>query len=229
MNADAQLIIVAAGMGTRLSHPLPKALVPISGTPLIVHTLQAFETSCLTHSAIIVYPKAHQKDFQDALDTAFPKNTCTLIAGGQERADSVANGLKALSPSTTIVLIHDAARPFIEQPTIHASIDTARRDGAATVASACKDTVLEADPNGHLRNTPDRTTLRLCQTPQVFQRSIIEAAYASPTPDAITDDATRVHRMGIPVTIIECSDTNIKITTPQDIEYAEFLLEKKTP
>lgn len=226
MNSDAQLIIVAGGIGIRLGYPLPKALVPIAGTPLIVHTLNAFVESTLNQTAIIVHPEKYRDEFEMALQSAFPHNTCSLVTGGEERDDSVAKGLAALADATAIVLIHDAARPFTEHTIIQESIDVARRDGAATVVCDCKDTVLQADENEHLLTTPDRSTLRMCQTPQVFKRAIIESAYASPASSAITDDATRVHSMGVPVSLVKGTDRNIKITTQQDVEYAEFLLEK---
>lgn len=226
MNADAQLIIVAGGMGTRLGHSLPKALVPINGTPLIVRTLQAFSESTLAQSAIIVHPVDFLNEFTTTIHAAFPNHACTFVAGGEERIDSVALGIASLSSNTTMVVIHDAARPFVQHATIQESIDVARRTGAVTVACACTDTVLQIDDQKQLLETPDRSTLRLCQTPQVFRRDIIESAYASSPLPGITDDASLVQRMGIPVTVVESSNLNIKITTPQDIEYAEFLMEK---
>ena len=226
MNADTQLIIVAGGMGTRLGHPLPKALVPINGTPLIVRTLHAFQDSNLALSAIVVHPADFYDEFIQIIEAVFPTHTCTFVAGGEERSDSVAQGLASLSSNTTIVVIHDAARPFIQPSTIQEAIDVAKRDGAATVACGCTDTVLQVDSQGHLLDTPERSTLRLCQTPQVFRRGIIESAYKTAQPPKATDDASLVQHMGIPVTVVESSDSNFKITTPQDIEYAEFLIGK---
>lgn len=226
MNADVQLIIVAGGMGTRLGHALPKALVPLADTPLLVHTIMAFQECELAHTAIIVHPAGYGDTFSEQLDTAFPGHRMTLIEGGQEREDSVANGLAALSPTSSIVAIHDAARPFIENQTILSAIDTARDYGASTVACACKDTVLQVNEALQLSSTPDRSSLRMCQTPQVFQRTIIEQAYKKTADGPITDDATRVQQLGHSVVVVEGSDKNIKITTPQDIEYAEFLLAK---
>lgn len=226
MNADVQLILVAGGMGTRLGHALPKALVPINGTPLIVRTLQAFEDAQLAQSAIIVHPADFREAFAHAVEATFPEHTCTLIAGGAERSDSVRQGLAVLSSTTHIVLIHDAARPFVTHSAIEASIETARRDGAVTVACACKDTVLQVDEHDKLRETPPRSSLRLCQTPQAFQRDIIESAYSASSGIELTDDASLVQKMGVPVSVIDSSERNIKITTPQDIEYAEFLLKK---
>ena len=226
MKAKTQLIIVAGGLGTRLKHSEPKALVPLVDSPLLIHTLNAFQSLDLTKDAIIVYPGGHESAFAGVLKTDFPDGNLTLVAGGKERYDSVALGLKKLSPDTEIVLIHDAARPFIQEQTVRDVLDAAIQFGAATIAMRCKDTILQANADGFLEDTPDRSRLWACQTPQVFRREIIEKAYASPKPTTITDDATLVCQSGVPVHIVESSHTNLKITTPNDLRYAEFLITK---
>lgn len=226
MTEKTQLILAAGGLGTRLKFPEPKALVPLAGSPILVHTLKAFQSIGLIEDAIILYPEGHEAAFAEALGAAFPNANLTLAAGGKERHDSVARGLITLSQDTAIVLIHDAARPFVQAQTIQATIDAAAQCGAATAAARCKDTILQADEEDFLGDTPERKTLWACQTPQVFRREIIEKAYASPIPMTTTDDATLVHRSGVPVRIVESSDTNLKITTPNDLQYAEFLLAK---
>jgi 2-C-methyl-D-erythritol 4-phosphate cytidylyltransferase len=201
MKAKTQLIIVAGGLGTRLKHSEPKALVPLVDSPLLIHTLNAFQSLDLTKDAIIVYPGGHESAFAGVLNTDF-------------------------SPDTEIVLIHDAARPFVQEQTVRDVLDAAIQFGAATIAMRCKDTILQANADGFLEDTPDRSRLWACQTPQVFRREIIEKAYASPKPTTITDDATLVRQSGVPVHIVESSHTNLKITTPNDLQYAEFLITK---
>lgn len=225
MKVTSQLIVVAGGLGKRLGRAEPKALVPLGDTPLLCRTLAAFDSFGLTDEAIVVYPEGHESSFQTALDAAFPGKTIHLVPGGAERSDSVWLGLEALSSVTELVVIHDAARPFIGAETIRAVVAAATDFGAATVATRCKDTILQSDETGLLDATPDRSLLWACQTPQVFRRAIIESAYAT-SRDSTTDDATLVHRGGVPVQIVEGPDTNLKITTEQDLHYAAFLLLK---
>lgn len=226
MKAKTQLIVVAGGLGTRLGHAQPKALVEIAGTPMLIRTLLAFQNSDLADETIVVCPNGHEGAFTAVLKQEFENQKFKLVPGGKERYDSVRAGLQCLDPDTEYVAIHDAARPFIQHDTIQAVIDTAQDCGAATVAARCSDTILIADEQQQLDLTPERSRLWSCQTPQVFRRDLIETAYASPTPKAITDDATLVQLNGATVRIVEGPDTNLKVTTPNDLHYAEFLIEK---
>lgn len=226
MDAFPQLILVAGGLGTRMGREEPKALISVGGTPLFVRTLNAFLDAALLDHAIVVYPEGHKVAFRAALDAAFPQNSVQLIAGGAERFDSVRNGLAALDPRCSLVLIHDAARPFIPAATIGEVMEVAFTSGAATVATPVKDTILKVSPEHLLEATPDRSRLWACQTPQVFQRDVIDDAYAVALPSMPTDDASLVRHNGHEVQIVPGPDTNIKITTPNDLNYADFLLEK---
>ena len=226
MKAKTQLIVVAGGLGTRLGHAQPKALVELAETPLLVRTLRAFQDPDLLEGAIVVYPQGHEDAFAAVLKQAFSDRSFKLVPGGKERYDSVRAGLQCLDPDTEFVAIHDAARPFIEHDTIQAALEAAQECGAATVASRCSDTILIADDQQQLDLTPERSRLWSCQTPQVFRRDLIESAYASPTPTTVTDDATLVQLTGATVRIVEGTDTNLKITTANDLNYAEFLIEK---
>lgn len=226
MSEKIQLILVAGGMGTRLGWDLPKALVPLADTPLFIRSLKAFEATGLTREAIVVCPVGYEGLFQEALDTHLSGATVKLIAGGEERYHSVQNGIAALAADTELVAIHDAARPFVQDAVIRAALDSARECGASTVATPCKDTILQGDSEHYLESTPDRNRLWACQTPQVFRRDIIVRAYAGTIPATLTDDATLVRNTGQPVRIVKGPDSNIKITTRQDLDYAAYLLEK---
>jgi 2-C-methyl-D-erythritol 4-phosphate cytidylyltransferase len=226
MLGNKQLILVAGGLGTRLGHSHPKALVLIAGIPLLVRTLSAFQSENLVDNAIVVYPEGFEAEFSDILTSHFPTTSIKLVPGGQERFDSVSNGLEHLTNDTKLVIIHDAARPFIQKETIHKAISTALKSGASTVATPCKDTILQSNDQLILKSTPDRSSLWACQTPQIFRRDIIEKAYSSNKPKKNTDDATLVNEIGVNVIIVEGSDTNIKITTPHDLDYAECLIAK---
>ena len=134
MTEKIQLILVAGGLGKRLGHLQPKALAPLDGSPLLIHALKAFQEAELSERAIVVYPEGYIEAFQEALRAEFEDESIQLVLGGRERYRSVECGLKALSDETEIVMIHDAARPFIKPKTIHAAVNAAFSFGASTVA-----------------------------------------------------------------------------------------------
>lgn len=223
-----QLMIPAAGSGSRLGFSTPKALVNLADDPILVHTLRRFAELNLIDNAIILVPPEQSAQFEESLSRAFPENSIRIVEGGAERQDSVANGLNALDPSTKIVVIHDAARPFVDTAAIQASIEAAVNHGAATLAIPCIDTILQGDAEAMLVDTPDRSHLWACQTPQTFQVDIIRAAHAKAGSENIlyTDDATLVRATGAPVKIVNGSTNNFKITTKEDLAYADYLIKE---
>lgn len=220
-----QLLIPAAGMGTRLGYGVPKALIALGDRPLLVHTLERLAPLGLLGGAIITVPSDHRGAFQDVLSTHFPDVGFTLPDGGAERQDSVRNGLAALSDDTDIVVIHDAARPFVSLESVKASIEAAAESGAATVAVPCIDTILEGDENAYLVSTPDRSRLWACQTPQTFRVDVIREAHdvARREEFLATDDASLVRRLGFQVKLVTGTPLNFKITTPADFAMAEHI------
>lgn len=221
-----QVVIPAGGLGQRLGKPLPKALVPVAGIPLLVRTLLVFESLKLARDAIVVVPENYRDAFRDALLPHFPE--VRLVDGGEARQDSVRLGIAALDSDTKICVIHDAARLFITPEAIQSAIDAAAEMGAATVAIPSVDTILVEDGQGYLKETPDRRQLWACQTPQVFRTEIIRSAHERAVEEAleVTDDATLVKRCGHPVKLIAGSPLNFKLTTPTDLQIAEALIEK---
>ncbi|MGI6140009.1 MAG: 2-C-methyl-D-erythritol 4-phosphate cytidylyltransferase [Candidatus Hydrogenedentales bacterium] len=221
-----QIIIPAAGLGRRLGADQPKALVPLAGKPLILHTLERFAPVAGNTRMIVVHPESWHKEFAAA--TASLHDSIILLPGGLERSDSVEAGLKVLDRDTDIVVIHDAARPFIRLAAVHNAVATAQQEGAATVAIPVSDTILQGDEDAFLERTPDRSRLWACQTPQVFQTHIIKEAYkqAIEIRRAVTDDASLVRLAGFPVKLVEGNAINFKITTPEDIVYAEYLVQR---
>jgi 2-C-methyl-D-erythritol 4-phosphate cytidylyltransferase len=223
-----QIVIPAGGMGQRLGQPLPKALVPVAGVPLLLHTLRRFEPLGLIRNAIIAIPADYRGAFEAALAEAFPGSAIRIVDGGEARQDSVRLGIEALDQDTAICVIHDAARLFITPEEIQAAIDAAVEMGAATVAVPAIDTILVDDGQGFLKETPERRLLWACQTPQVFRTEIIRSAHAQALEDGmeVTDDATLVQRCGHPVKLVTGSPRNFKLTTPTDLLVAEALIEK---
>ncbi len=224
-----QVIIPAGGMGQRLGESLPKALVPLCGVPLLLRTLSAFHPLGLAKTAVVTVPAGHESPIVTLLEAAFPGNQITLVPGGVERQDSVRNALAALRSDTALVAIHDAARPFVSAAVVEASFEAAATHGAATVAVPAIDTILVGDGEGFLSDTPDRSTVWCCQTPQTFQVAVIRAAHDTARKKSFqgTDDATLVRRCGHPVKLVPGDFTNLKVTTPTDMTIAETFIEKK--
>lgn len=224
----AQLVVAAGGMGVRLGLGGPKALVLIAGKPMLLRTLERFSGLGLVDGAIIVVPEGHENAFEQVLQAAFPAQRFSLVGGGPERQDSVANGLARLDEKTEIALIHDAARPFVTEDSIKASIEVAEDCGAATVAIPSTDTILMGDSADYLVETPARETLWACQTPQTFQTAVIRHAHEAARRGAYTatDDATLVRRDGGRVKLVMGSPLNFKITTPADLALAECVVKE---
>ena len=223
-----RLLVAAGGIGARLGLGGAKALVEIAGKPMLVRTLERFATTGLLDGAVIVVPGGHERASEQALTSAFPSLRFTLVAGGDERQISVSNGLEKLDSDTEIVVIHDAARPFVTETSIRASIEAAEADGAATVAIPSIDTILQGDADAYLVGTPDRQALWACQTPQTFQVDVIRRAHDAARRDGYlgTDDASLVRRAGGRVKLVMGSPLNFKITTPTDLALAECVVKE---
>lgn len=221
-----QVIIPAAGSGTRLGCDGPKALVPLAGKPMLVRTLERFRDAGLLDGAILVASAAHLDAMRACVADFFPGYRFQVVLGGVERQDSVERGLDALDPATEIVAIHDAARPFVPVEGILASVRAAEAHGGATVAIPSIDTILQADAGGFLDVTPDRRLLWACQTPQTFRVEAIRAAYRAARAAGFlgTDDATVARRAGTRVQLVTGHTFNLKVTTPGDLAIAELLV-----
>lgn len=221
-------MIPAAGQGLRLGGAAPKALVRVGNTPLLGLTLRRFAEFGLIDGAVIVVPGGHEAVFGEVLSASFPACAFCLVAGGAQRQESVRKGLDRLAPDTDIVVIHDAARPFVSPVSIRASIDAAAACGAATVAIPAVDTILEADHDAYLLSTPDRKRLWACQTPQTFQVDVIRGAHAWAREEGLvmTDDASLVRCAGQRVKLVEGTPLNFKITTQTDLALARRIVEE---
>ena len=182
----------------------------------------------LANSVVIVTPAEAMRLFEDTVSQWLPSLHCMFADGGSERQISVSNGLAALDDDTDIVVVHDAARPFVTGAAVTDSIAAAAQWGAATVAIPTIDTILVADAEECLDTTPDRDRLWACQTPQTFRVGILHDAhrYAAQHKILGTDDASLVRHMGRPVKLVRGSYLNFKITTPSDVAFAECVIER---
>lgn len=224
-----QLLLPAAGMGLRLGLDQPKALVDVAGAPMLLRTLARFEPMGLVEGAVIVVPPDRRDAIEAVVRAAYPRTRFSFVPGGAERQLSVFNGLSALDSDTAIVVIHDAARPFVAGESIQASLEAAAAYGAATVAIPCVDTILAADEEDFLERTPERGRLWACQTPQTFGVSVIRAAHVEAKRHGFigTDDASLVQRAGGRVKLVRGTALNFKITTPEDLALAAYVVRER--
>jgi 2-C-methyl-D-erythritol 4-phosphate cytidylyltransferase len=218
------VVVVAAGRGTRLGGELPKQFVPIAGVPMVLRALRPFTGHPDVAQVALVLPPdaaARPPEFLRGVIGA----GMLVVGGGAQRGDSVAAGLAALGPACRTVLVHDAARPFVERAVIDAVIAAARTGVGAVPAVRLSDTVKEADSGdqARVRRTVPRDGLWRAQTPQGFPRDILERAYAEAGSGAATDDAALVERLGVTVRLVPDSSRNLKVTTPEDLVLAELL------
>lgn len=231
MTERAGLVVVAAGAGTRLGAGQPKALVPLAGRPLLRHAVERLATLPWLDPLVIVVAPGERQAFADAL--AGVARPLRLVDGGARRQDSVLAGLRALPPDCGLVLVHDAARPFVPLAPLPGLAASARRLGAALLAVPVADTIKRTQPDDPAlcAGTVPRATLRAAQTPQAFRRAelaaLLERAAAAGT--EVTDEASLFEAAGLAVGLVEGSARNFKITTPADLELAEALLAALPP
>jgi 2-C-methyl-D-erythritol 4-phosphate cytidylyltransferase len=222
-------IIPAGGSGKRMQGHLSKQYLPLDGKPILVHTLRVFQRSPdIDEIILVVLEEDIQMVRKMIVDSRGISKVRHVLAGGEQRQDSVRNGLAVIGEDVEIVLIHDAVRPFVSEDLIHTVVREAEKHGAVTVGMPVKDTIKRVDRSGGVLETLDRQVLWMTQTPQAFKRSIIQEAYRKADADQFygTDDASLVERMGFRVKMIAASYANIKITTPEDLLMAEFLIKR---
>ncbi|AGE20698.1 MULTISPECIES: 2-C-methyl-D-erythritol 4-phosphate cytidylyltransferase [Geobacillus] len=222
MNYEA--IVLAAGRGKRMNAGMNKQFLELGGEPLIVRTLNVFERDERCTRIVLVVNPAERSRFEQLLARFRIRKVAALTDGGEERQHSVYNGLQALA-GEEIVLIHDGARPFVRVHHLHELVNAAVQYGAAIPAVRVKDTIKKA--NGlFVEQTIDRSSLWAVQTPQAFRLSLIMEAHEAAKQAGYlgTDDASLVERIGKPVKIIEGDYRNIKLTTPEDLLFAEAIL-----
>jgi 2-C-methyl-D-erythritol 4-phosphate cytidylyltransferase len=222
---DVGVVIVAGGSGTRVGGKELKQFRWVAGKPMLLHSLQTFMARSDVVSVVCVLPQSHAADpppwiFQCDVDRLM------ISIAGQTRQQSAANGLDDLPDEAAVVLIHDAARPFVTDAMITRVIETVRRDGAAVAALPVGDTLKQVDGD-HISATLDRSSLWRAQTPQGFRREIIVRAHreaAKARVDA-TDDSALCERLGIPVTAVRGSERAMKVTNEADFSRAAALME----
>jgi 2-C-methyl-D-erythritol 4-phosphate cytidylyltransferase len=219
-------ILVAAGPGTRLGGERPKGFVTLAGVPLFVHSLRVLLSVDAIGTAVVVVPPGCTAEAGSILQRFGPWRCLPALAeGGAERQDSVRAGIR-LATGADLLAIHDAARPFVSARVVAEVVGVAARSGAAIAAVRPTDTVKRVDAGGRIAETLDRRGLWLAQTPQVFRAELLRHAHERAAEENITatDDAALVERLGSPVQVVEGDAGNRKITTPDDLAWAEWIL-----
>jgi 2-C-methyl-D-erythritol 4-phosphate cytidylyltransferase len=235
--ADARVValVPAAGRGVRLGAPVPKALVPVCGAPLLVHAVRGLLAAGCVDQVVVAAPPDMVDVVVDALSEFGA--AVRVVPGGEERSDSVRLALDeavAIHPDTRVVLVHDAARCFTPPEVVRAVVEAVKAGAPAVIpVLPVTDTVKQVDSEGRVVATPDRSRLRIVQTPQGFDVDLLRRAHGIdgsplqaglPQQDApVTDDAGLVERLGEPVATVAGHPYALKITTPFDLVVAEAL------
>lgn len=227
---DVGVVIVAGGSGTRVGsstaegRPELKQFRWVAGKPMLLHSLQELQFRPDVAMVVCVLPRASVGDpppwiFQSDLDRLL------VSVGGRERGESVYNGLEDLPEEVRIVLVHDAARPFVAAATVDRLISEARAGRGAVAALPVVDTLKEVDDAGRIVRTIPRTRLWRAQTPQAFPRDMLVQAYVTARREGITatDDAALCERLGHEVVVVRGSERALKITEERDFALAEAL------
>ncbi|MBQ1311262.1 MAG: 2-C-methyl-D-erythritol 4-phosphate cytidylyltransferase [Blautia sp.] len=227
---DTTAIVLAAGRGKRMQSGTPKQFMLLRGKPLLYYSLRVFEDSPLVDHVILVTEEENIAFCRSEIVERYGFHKVERItAGGKERYDSVYQGLIACE-GTDYVLIHDSARPFIDGLMLERGLSAAVKYKACVLAMPSKDTVKIAGEDGFVKETPDRSRVWIIQTPQIFSYDLVRNAYdqlRAVGMEGVTDDAMVVEKAaGRKVYLVEGDYKNIKITTPEDLETAEYRLAK---
>ncbi|MBS1783054.1 MAG: 2-C-methyl-D-erythritol 4-phosphate cytidylyltransferase [Bacteroidetes bacterium] len=218
-------VIVAGGQGTRMGTAIPKQFLDLNGHSVLYHTIYAFVEAIPDAHIVLVLP-AHQLSYAQIVLQSFPNRIdLTLVSGGETRFQSVCNGIRDI-PDHAIILVHDGVRPLISKKLIQRCLLEALIHGSAIPVISVVDSMRELGEN----NTSfpvNREKLRIVQTPQTFRASILIPSMQQAYQESFTDEATVVEAWGEKIHLVEGERNNIKITTPDDLRFAQALLNEK--
>ncbi|MBU1672540.1 MAG: 2-C-methyl-D-erythritol 4-phosphate cytidylyltransferase [Actinobacteria bacterium] len=222
-------LIVAAGVGDRLGAPVPKFEVPLGGRPMVIHSLEAFQRAPCVEGVVLVVPPDRLDEWTiDRLRELGIDKAWAVAGGGASRQESVWRGLQLLG-ETGEVVVHDAARPLVTPALIERTFEMLSRAPGAITAIPVTDTLKEVASEEVLQ-TVAREALVSVQTPQAFRLEVLKRAHLRALQDGFagTDDASLLERLGEPVLVVESDRYNIKVTYPEDLAFAEFLMSSRS-
>ena len=220
-------IIVAAGGSRRMGFD--KLFATIVGSPVIAHTIGAFERAGSVGDIIVIGREGRLDEIKAIVRDENFKKVRSIVPGGKHRQDSVRAGLDHVAAGAKYVAVHDAARPLITPEQIECVLEQCRMHAAASLAEPISDTLKYADSEFFVTGPVDRHQLYAMQTPQVFERPLIEGAYRAVYAEnvSVTDEVSAVERLGRKVILVPNKDLNFKITYPRDLNLAEFVLTQR--
>lgn len=211
-------------MGTRMQSAIPKQFLVLKGKPVLFYSINTFLEALPSCTVVLVLPESHLDMGRDMVNNYFPGAGIRVVTGGHTRFHSVHNGLKEIT-GDGIVFVHDAVRCLVSSTLIRRCYDAAIEYGSAIPVVDAKDSIRIVDGAGN--HAIDRSSVKLVQTPQAFKTDILLPAFREGYRESFTDEATVVEASGLPVHLVQGEDSNIKITTPVDLETAEKLLAGK--
>lgn len=225
MNNTEYALIVAGGKGTRIKSKVPKQFLELQGTPILMHTINAFYRYSDKIKVIVVLPEDDFSTWEALCEKHNFNKPVILQAGGDSRFQSVRNGLKKIE-GDGLVAIHDGVRPLVGEDIIGASFRLASVHQSAVAAVRLKESIRITDQDN--TKAVDRSRFRLIQTPQTFQIQLIKHAYNAKEDVSFTDDASVAEHAGYTISLFEGSYENIKVTTAEDLIIAEALFKQKS-
>ncbi len=215
-------IIVAGGSGTRFGSTIPKQFLPLKGLPILMHTIRRFASFDSAMQIVVVLPESQLSYWRELCSEYQFAVSHEIAIGGKTRFESVSNGLRLVEEGA-VVAVHDGVRPLVSEVVLRRVFDLAEQKGSAIPVMPSKESVRMIDEEG-MSHAVDRSTIRMVQTPQVFRYETIIRAYKQPFSELFTDDASVVEAAGQTVFLTEGNAENVKITTPEDLLFAEAVM-----
>ncbi|MGL5149206.1 MAG: 2-C-methyl-D-erythritol 4-phosphate cytidylyltransferase [Clostridium sp.] len=221
-------IILSGGKGKRMESEVSKQYIELNGKPILYYTLKKFIMNKMVDKIILVIPKDEEEYCREAILEKYSLKVDKVVFGGNERQDSVYNGILAAEGSEYI-LIHDGARPFVTDKILEDGIKLVKEYKAVAPGVMPKDTIKVRDEDGYSSLTLKREELFAVQTPQIFEFDLIKKAHFKVKEEKVivTDDTMAVEKLGVKVYLYDGDYTNIKVTTPEDLILAEYLARKQ--
>jgi len=217
---DISVIITAGGTGKRMGSEIPKQFMEVAGKPILFHTISLFNEFNKSAQILITLPESWLNYWEELVNTYQFDVPHRIVSGGQERFHSIKNALQYCEEP--IVMVHDGVRPLVSAETLNRCVKALENYNAVIPVVPVKESLRQV--TGNSTQALVRSEYRIVQTPQCFEKTVLEQAYAQDYHDGITDDASLVEQFGEYIHIIEGNDENIKITTPMDLILAEELL-----
>lgn len=222
MRSNRYAVIVAAGSGKRMGAPLPKQFLPIADKPLVMHTMERLHAFDSEMNLLLVLHPDYMTYWNECVLQHGFKITHSVVAGGEERFHSVKCALNTIADMNAVVGVHDGVRPFVSFETLARCYEQAETSGTAVPVIPVNDSLREVI--GVTNRAVERSQFRIVQTPQCFRMDILRSAFHQPYTTAFTDDASVVEAAGYSIHLVEGNRDNVKITTPEDLLRAEWLL-----